>query len=190
MSPGGIGSTSSGSESVKRSPPTENSKSWRIRSARIGGPVRGIEPAWSRWVNGNEHVLATPSVMTGAPISSATSASSARASPWATASPAMISGFLAFASSSAARATAARSPTMRGATRVGAPRSRSRSAFRTSTGSERKTGPLGCENAVFTARCTMRGRSSSRRASVDHFTSGAAIGGRSDQRIGSVTLND
>src|SRR5205085_1516666 len=44
--------------------------------------------------------------------------------------------------------------------------------------------------AVFTARRTMRGRSSSRRASVAHFTKGVATGGRSDQRIGSVTVKD
>ena len=36
----------------------------------------------------------------------------------------------------------------------------------------------------------MRGRSSSRRASVAHFTKGVATGGRSDQRIGSVTVKD
>ncbi len=64
----------------------------------------------------------------------------------------------------------------------------SRSLFSTSTGSERKTGPVGWASAVFTARRTMRGRSSRRCASVDHLVYGRATGGRSDQRIGSVTV--
>src|SRR3989304_5954117 len=63
-------------------------------------------------------------------------------------------GRSARARSRAASSTAARSPTIRGATRVGAPSSRSRSAFSTSTGSERNTGPVGWANAVFAARGT------------------------------------
>ena len=51
-----------------------------------------------------------------------------------------------------------------------------------------RPGPVGGASAVFAARWTSRGRSSSRRTSADHFTNGRAIGGRSAQRIGSVTL--
>ena len=42
--PCGIGSTSEGSERVKRSPPTEQSRSYCMRKARIGGASRGNEP--------------------------------------------------------------------------------------------------------------------------------------------------
>ena len=51
-------------------------------------------------------------------------------------------------------------------------------------GDEDGTG--GMSNAVFTARRTARGKSSSRVISYDHFTYGRATGGRSDQRMGSV----
>ena len=88
----------------------------------------------------------------------------------ATASPAMMSGRSAAARSVAAASSAARSPRIRGATRVGAPRSISPSAFSTSTGSDRNTGPVGGASAVFAARWTMRGRSSRRCTSADHFT--------------------
>ena len=89
---------------------------------------------------------------------------------------------------SAAASTAARSPRILGATRVGAPSSITPSAWSTSAGKDRKTGPVGGASAVFAARWTRRGRSSRRRTSADHFTNGRAIGGRSAHRIGSVTL--
>ena len=168
--PSGIGSTSEGSESVKRSAPIEQSRSWRIRNARIGGASRGNVPPLSGCENGKLQVEATPSLTTAAPSSSASSASSASAFDWATASPATRIGRSARTSRRAASSIAARSPTRRGATRVDPPRSMSRSAFSTSTGSERNTGPVGWASAVLTARRTMRGRSSSRWASVDHFT--------------------
>ena len=45
VSPSGIGSTSEGSESVKRSPPTEKRRSCPISILRMGGPKRGNGPA-------------------------------------------------------------------------------------------------------------------------------------------------
>ena len=94
-------------------------------------------------MKGKLHVEATPSVTTGAPSSSASSISSGIAPECATASPATSSGLSARARRRAASSIAVRSPTMRGATRVEAPRSMSRSALSTSTGSERNTGPVG-----------------------------------------------
>ena len=126
------------------------------------------------------------SVYTGAPSSSATSTISFSASPWAMASPAIRMGRLALARRSAAASTAALSPRVRGPMRVGASRSSSRSAFRTSTGSEMNTGPVGWASAVLAARRTARGRSSRRVISCAHLTQGRATGVSSDQRMGSV----
>ena len=148
----GIGSMSDGKDSVNRSPPTENSTSYWSRILRIGPCMRAIAPRNNGCDAGNDAVDGTSSQYTGAPISSASSISSACALDSATASPAMISGRLASARMVAACLTAAGSPRSCVAMRVGTNRSTSPSALRTSPGNERKTGPVGGASAVLAAR--------------------------------------
>ena len=60
--PGGIGSTSEGSDSVNRSPPTENSTSYWSSTLRTSGASRIIEPRNSGCEDGYDAVLGTNSV--------------------------------------------------------------------------------------------------------------------------------
>src|SRR4029453_16597657 len=65
--PSGIGSTSDGSESVKRSPPTEKRRSCPMSMLRMGGPRRGKGPAERGCGNGKEEGGGPPPAVHGRP---------------------------------------------------------------------------------------------------------------------------
>ena len=91
----------------------------------------------------------------------------------------MITGAPADNRRSAIRSRASSEGRVRLSTGVAAPKSTSALPVSTLPGRETNTGPLGGVWATLAARCTTRGRSSTRSTSTDHFTTGAAMDTRS-----------
>jgi hypothetical protein len=138
--------------------------------------LRVNAPRYSGCSLGNDAAYGTDCWYTAAPISSASIAASAKASRVASSWPATIAGRLAASSRAASRSSASSEGRVAASTRVACPRSSSASASSTSPGRLTNTGPVGGVSATFAARRRMRGRSSTRVASIAHFTIGWAIG--------------
>ena len=187
--PGGIGSTSDGSDSVNRSPPTENSTSCWSSTLRIvrrephhraaEQRMRGRKRRRARHELGidrrAEQLGKLDQLGMRAALRHRVAGDDQRA--------------LRLREQRRGRLDRRAVAAQRAAPPASAPAGRCRpSALRMSPGSDRNTGPVGGASAVLAARCTSRGRSARRCTSVDHFTSGRAIVGRSAHRIGSVAL--
>jgi hypothetical protein len=123
----------------------------------------------------DRHAQRVGCCQTAQPSASAKAAASSSASLFTSSSPTIITGRSAASTRRAIASRIASDGRTRVWTRLEASRSSSASAFSTSPGSDRNTGPVGGVVAIFAARRTIRGRSSSRPTSTAHLTSGSAI---------------
>ncbi len=183
--PAGKGSTGLWTDIRSRSAPTQITRSNGASSVRAVSWRRVRSPRNAGCPVSKRALYGTGSWNTPAPRSSASRASSAKAAPAATSRPAMITGRCAASSRCASGSSTASTGRTRCSTRVGRPRSSAALASMMSPGRLRNTGPIGAVSATLAARCTIRGRSSSRGTSTAHLTSGCAIRTRGSYSIGS-----